>query len=94
MNEARLYVDFNEMIESDLVLLSQTDIKIDSLGNSIQLFEGKFVRIYTDDVNEQGKKDNLIAEGFVELNTHGGWTSVCKWNCRITKDGIRHESFF
>ena len=40
MKEARLYVDFNEMIDDDLVLLSKTDFKKDSQGNLIELKEG------------------------------------------------------
>ena len=92
MNEPKFYVDFNEMIEEDLVLLSKTDVKIDSSGTPVMLHESLFVKIYMDDVSKEGHPDNLIAEGFVEQNTYGGWSSACKWNCRISKDGIRSES--
>ncbi len=68
MNRARLYVDFNEMVESDLVLLSKLDVKVDSSGNEIVLSEGLDVYIYMDDTNALGTKDNLLAEGVVELN--------------------------
>ena len=43
MNTPRLYVDFNELLEADLVLLSQQDIKLDSDGNEIVLFDGRQV---------------------------------------------------
>lgn len=92
MKEARLYVDFNEMIEDDLVLLSETDFKDDSKGNSIELKEGLNVKIYSDDFSGCGIRDNLIADGVVEINTHGGWTTPVKWNCRINKAGIYNES--
>lgn len=92
MKEPRLYVDFNEMIEDDLVLLSRTDIKLDSNGNSIELKEGLKVKIYSDDLNSCNEKDNLIADGVVELNTHGGWATDVKWNCRINESGIYNES--
>jgi hypothetical protein len=92
MIDPRLYVDFNELVEEDLVLLSQTDKQVDSDGNEISLFEGLTVKIYDEDVDENGEVDNLIASGRVELNTIGGWTSKCKWNCRIDSRGIRNES--
>ena len=69
MKEPRIYVDFNEMLEEDLVLFSKEDSKKDSAGNFVQLFEGLFVKIYMDDVDEAGNVDNLIAEGIVERNT-------------------------
>lgn len=87
-----LYVDFNEMLASDLVLLSQNDTKADKLGNPIELYEGLEIAIYSDDVNCDGKPDNLIAQGRVELNRTEGWSKIAKWCCRIDKDGISHES--
>ena len=35
MNGSRLYVDFNELIDEDLVLLSQTDVTLDQQGNEV-----------------------------------------------------------
>lgn len=94
MKEPRIYVDFNEMLDNDLVLLSKTDSKHDSDGNLVFFKEGMSIQIYTDDVDENGNQDNLIAEGMVEVNTvkKGAWGSIAKWNCRINKNGIRHES--
>jgi hypothetical protein len=92
MKEARLYVDFNEMIEEDLVLLSKTDFKIDSNRNNIELYEGLHVKIYDNDLSCCSKIDNLIADGTVELNTNIAWTNDAKWNCRIDKAGIYNES--
>ena len=40
MKPARIQVDFNELIESDLVLLSQQDIKLDNSGLEVLLFPG------------------------------------------------------
>ncbi|WP_212005044.1 hypothetical protein [Chitinophaga sp. HK235] len=91
MDKPILYVDFNEMLEENLVLLSQTDIKLDSHGNEVLIFEGKPVTVYMDDINEHGDRDNLIASGVVERNNTGLFP-VCKWNCRIDHNGIRRES--
>jgi hypothetical protein len=95
MEERRICVDFNEMIEDDLVLLSQSDFKEDSNGNLIKLKEGLKIKIYSDDVDGNNMKDNLIAEGVVERNMFQkefSWIKACKWNCRIDSNGIRNES--
>ena len=92
MKESRIYVDFNEMIEEDLVPLSETDTKEDSKGNKITLKEGLKVKLYSDDLCSCNESDNLIADGVVELNIHGNWKFESKWNCRINKQGIYNES--
>ena len=90
--EPRLYVDFNEMLEPGLVLLSKEDTKIDTHGNVVFLREGLHVKIYDDDSDINGNVDNLIAEGVVERNVATGWAIAAKWCCRIDGNGIRHES--
>jgi len=92
MEEARLYVDFNEMLVDDLVPLSETDFIEDSKGNTIELKAGLDVKIYSDDLSGCYEKDNLIAEGIVELNTYEGCNIDIKWICRINKSGIYNES--
>ncbi|WP_407404110.1 hypothetical protein [Chryseobacterium sp.] len=93
MKEPRIYVDFNEMVEEDLVLLSKNDTELDSAGNLVHLSENMFIKIYMDDVDEANKIDNLLAEGIVERNTiNEGWGTIAKWNCRINHKGIYHES--
>ena len=91
MNEDRLYVDFNEMLEENLAMLSQKDSKEDSSGNIIYINEGLKIKIYMDDENEFGQKDNLLAEGIVEKNNYTLCPHV-KWNCRIDENGIYNES--
>lgn len=86
----RIYVDFNEMIDKDLVLLSKYDDKRDSADNLIHLFPGKEVHIYMDDEHFEGYKDKLIASGKVEKN-NSGLFPIAKWNCRINENGIRSE---
>ena len=92
MREPRLHVDFNEMLEPNLVLLSKEDTKVDSQGNVVILREGLPVQIYDDDSDVDGKVDNLVAAGVVERNVATGWGAVAKWCCRIDSNGIRHES--
>lgn len=92
MNKPRIYVDFNEMLEHNLVLLSKDDSKVDSAGNMITFYEGLPISIYSDDIGNDGEMDNLVADGIVELNINKGWSAYVKWCCRINELGIKHES--
>jgi hypothetical protein len=89
MDRARLYVDFNEMVEPDLVLLSKTDEQVDSSGRPVRLYEGLSVHVYMDDPDEHGKPGALVADGLVERSPGTGWTAPAKWCCRIDSKGIR-----
>jgi hypothetical protein len=94
MDKARVYVDFNELIEDDVVMLSQKDTKIDSGGNLITFYEGMPISVYMDDEDIKGEVDNLIADGVVikhNLSEIPQWAHV-KWFCKINKNGIIHES--
>lgn len=93
MNKPVLYVDFNEMLEPNLVLLSVEDARNDIKGNPISLREGLEVIVYSDDVDENGNVDNLIGFGVVERNhAKVNWADGVRWCCRIDANGIRHES--
>ncbi len=92
MDRPRIYVDFNEMLEERLVLLSKVDVKPDSSGRDVVLVEGMEVHVYSDDKDATGAVDNLIADGVVERNVAGHWAAAAKWCCRIDAAGIRHES--
>ena len=93
MKLPRLSVDFNEMLEADLVLLSKTDTRSDSSGQTVALSDGLVVQVYEDDLGGQGQPDALVAEGRVERNNSGvDWASHAKWCCRIGPQGIRHKS--
>jgi hypothetical protein len=86
------YVDFNEMIEPNLVLLSVDDSTTDVNGVMVLLKEGLQVAVYSDDLDENGNVDNLMATGVVEKNVTTGWGRHVKWCCRIDGDGIRSQS--
>ena len=94
MDKARVYVDFNEMVESDIVLLSKDDTITDSHGNIISLYEGMPVSIYSDDLSDHGEVDNFIAEGIAikyDLSKYPNWSHV-KWCCHIDLKTLMHES--
>jgi hypothetical protein len=92
MDRPRIHVDFNEMVEENLVLLSKENSKRDSAGNLIEMLEGKKVYIYDDDVDDLGNPDPLVADGIIELNTHNDWSRNVRWCCRINESGILHLS--
>lgn len=94
MDEVRIYVDFNEMVTEDIVLLSKHDTKTDSAGQLVTFYDGMPVNIYMDDESADGKPDPLIAEGIAiqyDLSAYPNWSHV-KWCCQINEKGIRNES--
>ncbi|MGA2057480.1 MAG: hypothetical protein ABSG88_19485 [Bradyrhizobium sp.] len=92
MKRPQFYVDFNELIEKDLVALSATNEKLSTNGEKILLRDGMMIDVYSDDLDDNGKPDNLIASGMVERNRSLGWAKEIKWCCRIDEQGIRHKS--
>lgn len=90
--KSEFWVDFNELIEPDLVALSNSETKVTRDGLTIHLHEGLLVDVYENDIDSSGKKANIVASGVVELNKNSGWSSRVRWCCRIDKSGIRHES--
>jgi len=86
MDIARVPVDFNEMLEPDLVLLSQTDTKVDSAGKKINIYDD------CGDVDESGEKCKLLASAVVVENTSNvEWARWCKWLCKVDEKGIQHS---
>ena len=95
MQEPRIHlfsVDFNEMLEPDLVLLSADDIRADARGSPVTLTSGLKVVVFEKDTDSSGATDNLVATGIVERNQTTGWAFHVKWCCRSDAAGIRHES--
>jgi len=91
MDRARIRVDFNELVQDDLVLLSKTDEVTDSDENKLILSEGKNIFIYEFNDYKDGTKEYLLADGIAELNNpklNGQWSSAAKWCCCINKNGI------
>lgn len=89
----RFKVDFNEMLDSNLVLLSADDMKSNSCGELVSLHEGLQVIVYMEDNADNGSVDNLVAKGVVARNLSDvDWASNAKWCCKIDDHGIKHES--
>jgi hypothetical protein len=91
MERPRFRVDFNELIEPDLIGLSAHDSRTTMSGETIMLREGLAVDVFEDDTDFEGQPDALIASGIAVRNATGFMTQI-KWCCRIDGNGIRHQS--
>lgn len=94
LDRPRVRVDFNELVQDDLVLLSKTDEVKDSDGNQFLLTEGMEVFVYEFNTYNDGTNEYLLADGIAELNNsevNGQWSVVVKWCCRINNNGITNK---
>jgi hypothetical protein len=66
LDRPRIHVDFNEMIDKDLIFLSQTDERVDSDGKIITLVDGLTVHIYEYNKYKDGQEEMFTATGVVE----------------------------
>ena len=94
MDKARIYVDLNEMVTDNIVLLSKDDTEVGDRGSIITFYEGMPVSLYSDDESENGETDYLIFEGTAikyDLSDYPYWRHV-KWCARIDWNSFMHES--
>ncbi|MEW5248283.1 hypothetical protein [Microbulbifer discodermiae] len=91
MDKPRVLVEFNEIVQDEVVLLSRSDEVTDSAGNSFLLKEGLEVSVYEFNHYDGGIKEFLFADGVAELNELSiisEWSKAVKWCCRINENGI------
>ena len=94
MKSSLFQVDFNELLEPDLIALSQDETKLNYDGEECRLFEGMEIVVFTDDnLDERGEIEFIVASGAVEKHNFANspWDRV-KWWCRIDQNGIRYTS--
>ncbi|WP_233968879.1 hypothetical protein [Pectobacterium polaris] len=63
MDKPRIKLDFNELMEKDLVLLSKTDEVEDFSGQKIMFWVGRSTEIYECNYYENGEKEYFLTEG-------------------------------
>lgn len=83
-----LYVDYNELLNEDTVMLSQTDVKNNCWGEPVLLWEGLELVGYQEDEDAKGARDDLVMEGTCIRNQTGHWEHV-KWLLKANEKGIR-----
>ncbi len=94
MDKARIYIDLNEMVTEDIVLLSRDDVKVDSQGGPVTFYEGMPVSVYSDDASDAGEWDPLLGEGVAvryDLKAYPHWRHV-KWCLCLNWGSLVHAS--
>jgi len=91
MDCLKVRADFNGLF-GDILCLSHEDTCLDENGAVFHLRQGLTLSAYDEDADENGNRDDLMAQGVVEpapawLQSHGS-----KWVLRIDEDGVFHES--
>jgi len=92
MSKPVFRVDFNELVAPDRVLLSKGDEREAQDGQIVAITEGMPVRIWDEDLDEHGNRDDLIADGVAVRNQAADWSQHVRWCCQIDSFGIRHQS--
>jgi hypothetical protein len=83
----RIYIDFQNTDAEGRYVLDRYGTTQDLEKFSVVLKPGLRLTFWSDDADEQGRPDPLIAEGIVEFNR-----KLHQWVARIDKDAIKHES--
>jgi hypothetical protein len=87
----RLHADFNGLF-GDVLCLSHSDTSLDANGAVVELQEGMLVTAFEEDVDDQGRRDDLVANGTVERAPEWLRKHNSRWVLKIDRDGVRHES--
>jgi hypothetical protein len=83
----RVYADFQNLDDENRLRLTCIGTQRDLERQGIELQKGMILALYTDDANEEGQADPLVAEGVVHFDkTEKCWVAVIDWKA------IRHAS--
>jgi hypothetical protein len=83
----RIYADFQNLDDDNRLRLTCAGTRHDLERHGIELKEGLKLALYTDDADDQGHSDPLLADGVVHFNS----TDQC-WVAEIDWDALRHAS--
>jgi len=86
-HNTRVYVDFMKTDSEGRLRLVCLGTKNDLEKLGIVLVEGMTLNVYSDDANERGDRDDLLAEGVVLYNK-----AEEEWVLSLDPASIRHES--
>lgn len=82
LDKSRIWLDFNEICDQDIYLLSQADIVNDSNGDDVELYEGLHISVFDFDKDANNNDDYLLAEGIVKRNELAIYPHI-KWLCHL-----------
>jgi hypothetical protein len=87
MASPRVYADFQNLDDENRLRLICAGTRRDLKRQGIELQEGMALTFYTDDANDNGQPDELLADGIVHFNKADNcWVAQIDWNA------IRHAS--
>ena len=86
-NQSRIYVDFMKTDAHGRLRLICIGTKQDLAKHGITLAEGMRLRVYSDDADERGRRDDLLAEGVVHYDAEAD-----EWVLALDPGSLRHES--
>jgi hypothetical protein len=87
MDSTRVYADFQNLDDDNRLRLTCAGTQRDLERLGISLREGLVLTFYTDDADDQGRPDELRAEGVVHYDEVGrGWVAAIDWTA------LRHAS--
>ena len=77
----RIYADFQNLDDASHLCLTSAGTFRDLERQGIHLREGLTLIFYTDDANDAGEADELLAEGVVHYDEAGRrWVAAIDWN--------------
>ena len=87
----KLRADFNGLF-GNLLCLSHADTAVDDTGATVSLVAGMVVTAFDDDVDDQGRPDELLATGRVIASPEWLSCSGSRWALQIDDRGVYHRS--
>jgi len=87
MSDPRIYVDFMKTDDQGRLLLTCIGTRRDLETQGIQLREGLVLHVYSDDLDEQGNRDDLVADGIARFDPDNH-----RWVLEVDPDAIRNAS--
>ena len=87
MSIAKIYADFQNLDDFNRLRLTCAGTLEEVANQGIELKEGMSLIFYTDDVDDQGQSDELLAEGSIHYNENEHcWVASIDWSA------LRHAS--
>lgn len=87
----KLKADFNGLF-GDILCLSHKETCTDGEGRPVAVREGMEVLAHDEDLDDNGKRDDLVATGVVERSPSWLRCRGSVWCLKIDRHGVRHES--
>jgi hypothetical protein len=77
---SRIYADFQNLDDQNRIRLNTVGTREDLGRAGLELSEGLRISLYTDDADDDGHPDDLLAEGTVEFNAEEEcWVAAVDW---------------